>query len=314
MTASLAPEEAAGETPVPPGFRSGFVALAGRPNVGKSTLLNRLVGAKVSIVSPVPQTTRVVIRAVARREGSEIVYLDTPGVHKPQHRMNQEMVRSARESLAGVDLLLLLMDGPEGFGPGDAYMLHLVKESPFPVFLVINKIDGMPRRELLPLIDDVRKRRDWGEILPCSALTGEGCEDLESCILRRLPEGPPLFPADFVTDLPMRLALGEVIREQILLRTREEVPHSTAVIVERLEETGKGEYRVGATIYVDRDSQKGIVIGRGGEMLKAIGSAARREMASLLGGTAHLSLWVKVKRGWRNDPLLLRLLGISPEG
>ncbi len=314
MTHPPAPGGSPGERPVPPGFRSGFVALAGRPNVGKSTLLNRLVGAKVSIVSQVPQTTRVVIRAVARKAEAEIVYLDTPGIHRPQHRMNQEMVRSARESLEGVDLLLLLMDGPEGFGPGDGYVLHLLKESPFPVFLVVNKIDAMAKRDLLPLIDEVRKRRDWDEILLCSALTGEGCGDLERCILRRLPEGPPLFPADFLTDLPTRLALGEMVREQILLRTREEVPHSTAVIVERLEETEKGEYRVGATIYVDRESQKGIVIGRGGEMLKAIGAAARKEMGSFLGGTAHLSLWVKVKRGWRNDPLLLRLLGIAPEG
>jgi GTPase len=290
------------------------VALAGRPNVGKSTLLNRLVGAKISIVSPVPQTTRMVIRAVARDGESEVVYLDTPGIHRPRHQMNREMLRSSREALSGVDLMLLLMEGPAGFGPGDAYMLQLLAEARFPVFLVINKIDSMPRPSLLPLIEDVRKRRDWAEIFPCSALTGEGCDVLERRIRERLPEGPPLFPPDFVTDLPTRLAAGELIREQILLRTREEVPHSTAVIVDRLETTEKGEYRVGATIYVDRESQKGIVIGKGGEMLKAIGTAARRELTALLGSPAHLALWVKVKQGWRDDPLVLRLLGIASDG
>ena len=302
------------EAPAPPGFHSGFVALAGRPNVGKSTLLNRLVGAKVSIVSPVPQTTRVVIRAVARSSHAEVVYLDTPGIHRPQYRMNREMVRSAQEALSGVDLLLLLIEGPTGFGPGDAYMLRVLEGTPLPVFLVINKIDAMPRSALLPLIDGVRRRREWREIFPCSALTGEGCEELERCVRSLLPEGPPMFPADFLTDLPTRLALGELIREQVLLRTREELPHSTAVMVDRLEETEKGEYRIGATVYVDRDSQKGIIIGKGGEMLKAIGTAARREISAHLGAAAHLSLWVKVKKGWRNDPLLLRLLGVAPGG
>jgi GTP-binding protein Era len=301
----------AGEDLIPPGFRSGCVALAGRPNVGKSTLLNRLVGTKISIVSPIPQTTRMVIRAVARTPESEIVYLDTPGIHRPQHRMNQEMVRSAREALSGVDLLLLLVEGPEGFGPGDSYMLQVLSGATFPVFLIINKIDAMPKTALLPLIDALRRKRDWAEIFPCSALTGEGCDGLASCIRERLPLGPPMFPPDFVTDLPTRLSLGELIREQILLRTREEIPHSTAVIVEQLQETEKGEYRVAATIFVDRESQKGIVIGKGGEMLKAIGTAARKELAAYLGTAAHLSLWVKVKKGWRDDPLLLRILGIT---
>jgi len=251
---------------------------------------------------------------VSRSSEAEVVYLDTPGIHRPQYRMNQEMVRSSREALSGVDLLLLLMEGPAGFGPGDAYMLRILSEVSFPVFLVINKVDAMPRPALLPLIDDVRRKRSWTEIFPCSALTGEGCDALELAVKERLPEGPPLFPPDFVTDLPTRLALAEIIREQILIRTREEVPHSTAVIVDRLERNERGEYRVGATVFVDRDSQKGIVIGKGGEMLKAIGTAARQGMASQLGATAHLALWVKVKKGWRNDPLLLRLLGIASQG
>ena len=298
----------------PPGFRSGFVALTGRPNVGKSTLLNQLVGTKVSIVSPVPQTTRLVIRALSRSPETEVVYLDTPGIHKPHHRMNREMVRSARQAFSEVDLVLLLIEGPQGFGPGDSYMIEALSSARSPVFLVINKIDAMARPALLPLIDKARGLREWGEIVPCSAVTGENCDALKRSILSRLPLGPPLFPADFQTDLPIRLDMGERIREQILVRTRDEIPHTTAVIVDSYEETAKGEYRVGATIYVDRKSQKGILIGRRGEMLKAIGTAARHELAARMNAPVHLSLWVKVKQGWRNDALLLRLLGISRGG
>jgi GTPase len=296
------------------GFRSGFVALVGRPNVGKSTLLNRLVGSKVSIVSPVPQTTRLVIRAVARSADTEVTYVDTPGLHRARYRMNQEMVRSAREALSGVDLVLLLMAGPDGFSSGDAGLLQLLPRTPPPLFLLIHKMDAMRRPALLPLIDQVRKLRDWDEIIPCSGLTGENCDDLVRSIHARLPQGPPLFPPDFVTDLPARLAVGERIREQVLLRTREEIPHSTAVLVDRMEESETGEVRIGATILVDRESQKAIVIGRKGAMLKAIGMAARQDLAAHLGAIVHLSLWVKVQTRWRDDPLLLRLLGISPGG
>ena len=300
--------------PAPPGFRSGFVALAGRANVGKSTLLNQLVGRKVSIVSSVPQTTRLVIRAVARTEGAEVVYVDTPGMHRPQHRMNREMVRLAREAFAGVDRIVLLVSGPEGIGPGDAYMFRLLKEVSVPALLAINKIDAMARTALLPLIDEVRHRGTWEEIVPLSALTGEGCPELAEALRRSLPEGPPMFPEDFITDLPLKLALGERIREAAFHRTRDEVPHSTAVLVDRVETTERGEYRVAATLYVDRDSQKGILIGEGGRMLKAIGVAARADLSSHLGVPVHLSLWVKVKPGWREDTPLLRLLGIVAPG
>ena len=292
------------------GFRSGFVALSGRPNVGKSTLLNRLVGSKVSIVSPVAQTTRMLVRAVARTPEAEVVYLDTPGIHKPQFRMNREMVRLARASLAEVDLVGLMIEGPEGFGPGDAYVLRLLQEARTPAFLIINKIDALARKNLLPLMAAAAKRHAWDEIFPVSALTGEGCDELAASIRRRIPEGEPLFPEDFLSDLPERLALGELIREQVLLRTREEIPHSTAVMVEDLQRNPRGEVRVGATVFVERDSQKGILIGRGGEMLKAIGIAARQEMAASLGTPVHLSLWVKVRKNWRDDPSVLRLLGI----
>lgn len=292
-------------------FRSGFVALAGRPNVGKSTLLNRLVGDKISIVSPVPQTTRLVVRAVSRSPRAEVIYLDTPGVHKPLFQMNREMVRRAREALSGVDLVAMLVSGPEGMGPGDAYMLRLLEEAGAPAFLILNKVDAMPRTELLPLIDATRRRYRWEEIFPVSALTGEGCEALAEAIRQRMPEGVPLFPEDFLSDLPERLALGELVREQVLLLTREEIPHSTAVLVETMERNDKGELRVGATILVEKETQKGILIGRGGEMLKAIGTAARREMAGHAGVPVHLSLWVKVKKKWRDDPAMLRLLGIG---
>ena len=291
-------------------FRSGFVALSGRPNVGKSTLLNRLVGSKVSIVSPVAQTTRMIVRAVARTRDSEVIYLDTPGVHKPQFRMNREMVRLARAALAEVDLVGMMIEGPEGFGPGDAYVLRLLQEAKTPAYLIINKIDALGRKELLPLMAEAAKRHPWDEIFPVSARTGEGCEELAAAIRRRMPEGGPLFPEDFLSDLPERLALGELIREQVLLRTREEIPHSTAVMVEDLQRNTQGEVRVGATVFVERDSQKGILIGRGGEMLKAIGIAARQEMAASLGTPVHLSLWVKVRKNWRDDPSVLRLLGI----
>jgi len=314
MSDGISPPNPPLEHASPRGFRSGFVAVAGRPNVGKSTLLNRLVGSKVSIVSPAPQTTRLVIRAVARSADAEVIYLDTPGIHRPEYRMNREMVRSARVALSGADLVLLVIEGPEGFGRGDAYLTRVLAESSSPVFLVLNKIDAMPRPSLLPVIDDAQKQRHWDEIIPCSALTGENCDELERVIRSRLPEGPSLFPADFLTDLPARLALGERVREQILLRTKEEIPHSTAVIVDQYVETGKGEYQISATIYVDRDSQKGIIIGKRGEMLKGIGTAARHEMTAYLGAPVHLSLWVKVKKGWRNDALLLRLLGIGVEG
>ena len=298
----------------PSGFRSGFVALAGRPNVGKSTLLNRLVGAKVSIVSPISQTTRMVIRAVDRTGDAEVVYLDTPGVHKPRFRLNREMVRRAREALGEVDLVALLIDGPAGFGPGDAYMVRLLEEAKSKTFLVINKIDAMRPARLLPLMDDASRRHPWEEIFPCSAKTGEGCDELAAAIRRRLPRGSPMFPEDFLSDLPDRLALAELIREQVLLRTREEIPHATAILVDEIQRNEKGEVRVTATIFVERESQKGILIGRGGEMLKAVGQAARAEMTATLGTTVHLSLWVKVKKSWREDPSVLRLLGITSGG
>jgi GTP-binding protein Era len=225
--------------------------------------------------------------------------------------MNREMVRQARAALEQVDLVGLMIEGPEGFGPGDAYVLRLLQEAKTPAFLIINKIDALGRKDLLPLMAEAAKRHVWDEIFPVSARSGEGCDELAAAVRRKIPEGGPLFPEDFLSDLPERLALGELIREQVLLRTREEIPHSTAVMVESLQRNARGEVRVGATVFVERESQKGILIGRGGEMLKAIGISARQEMAASLRTPVHLSLWVKVKKNWRDDPSVLRLLGIA---
>jgi GTP-binding protein Era len=292
------------------GFRSGFVSLSGRPNVGKSTLLNRLVGEKVSIVSPISQTTRRVIRAVSRTPDVEVIFLDTPGMHRPQHRLNREMVRQAREALAEVDLVAMIVSGPEGFGPGDSYLLRLLTASRTPAFLVINKIDRMPRRNLLPLMDEANRRHAWKEIFPCSALSGEGCDELREACRQGMPPGGPYFDTESLSDLPERLMLGELIREQVLQRTRQEIPHCTAVLVETLQRTHSGEIRVAATLFAEKDSQKGILIGRGGEMLKAVGVASRKEMMALLKTPVHRSLQVKVKKSWRDDPQMLRLLEI----
>ena len=294
----------------PPDFRSGFVAIAGRANVGKSTLMNHLVGSKLSIVSAVPQTTRFPVRGVLHRDTCQVIFIDTPGIHKPRYLMNREMVHLALRVLREVDLIAVLVDASEGFGPGDRYVFDLLKDTGATCFLILNKVDLMPRERLLPLIDEAGRSGLFAEIVPLSALTGENCDRLERLIVERMPAGPPLFPPDMITDLPQRLALAEIIREQVFLQTRQEVPHATAVMVETIERREDGLTRLDATLFVDRDSQKGILIGEGGRMMKAIGTASRRALESFLGGRVHLSLWVKVKEGWRDDTSLLRLIGL----
>jgi len=291
------------------GSRCGFVALVGRPNVGKSTLMNRLVGAKLSIVSDVPQTTRVPVRGILHREGLQIVFIDTPGIHKPRHRLNEEMVKTAVDVLRDADLVAVLVDAADGYGPGDRYVFDRVREAKARAFLILNKIDGMRRDDLLPLIDEAARLDLFDEIVPVSALTGENCDRLEQVLAARMPEGPPHFPPTMLTDLPERLRVAEVIREQVFLRMRQEVPHAAAVMVDQFEDEG-GLLRIGATILVERDTQKGIVIGEGGRMIKEIGTAARRNLESDMGRKVHLALWVKVKDSWRDDPVLLRQLGL----
>jgi len=296
----------------PEGFRSGFVALAGRANVGKSTLMNRLLGTKLSIVSDVPQTTRVPIRGVLHREGCQVVFIDTPGIHKPRYRMNEEMVRLTTRVLKEVDLVAVLVDASDGLGPGDRFVFDLVTQAGSRNLLILNKIDLMPRERLLPLIDDAATTGLFEEIVPLSALNGENCDRLERVIVARMPPGPPHFPPETLTDLPERLAVAEIIREQVFQKTRQEVPHATAVMIESVRKDPGGLARVDATIVVDRPSQKGILIGEGGSMMKTIGTAARHNLEAFLGSRVHLSLWVKVKEGWRDDAALLRLIGLLP--
>lgn len=293
------------------GFRCGIVALAGRANVGKSTLMNRLLGAKVAIVSEVPQTTRFPVRGVLHRDRLQVVFIDTPGIHKPRYRMNEEMVRLATRVLKEVDVVAVIVDASDGLGPGDRFVFDQVRQAGARSVAILNKIDLMHKEDLLPLIEQTHASGIFEEIVPVSALTGENCDRLERVVVERIPEGPPLFPPDALTDLPERLAIAEIIREQVFLKTRQEVPHATAVMIEAVRQDGGDVTRIDATILVERESHKAILIGEGGSMMKAIGTAARHGLEAFLKRRVHLSLWVKVREGWRDDTALLRLLGLS---
>ncbi len=302
---------ATGETPEggANGHRCGFVALIGRANVGKSTLMNHLVGSKLSIVSTVPQTTRFPIRGILHRDSCQVVFIDTPGVHKPRYRLNEEMVRLTTRVLKEVDLVALLVDASDGFGPGDRYVFDLVRAAESRNFLILNKCDLIAKDRLLPMIDEGAQTGLFEEIVPLSAKTGDNCERLEEILLKRMPAGPPHFPVDTITDLPQRLLIAELIREQVLENTRQEVPHATAVVVDTIRDQD-GLMHIDATIFVERRSQKGILIGERGRMMKEIGSLARRNIERHVGHRVHLSLWVKVREGWRDDTSLLRQIGL----
>ncbi|HXU11506.1 MAG TPA: GTPase Era, partial [Candidatus Binatia bacterium] len=250
----------AGAVVDPEEFRCGFVALAGRANVGKSTLLNRIVGTKVSIVSEVPQTTRFPIRGILHRPGLQVVFIDTPGIHKPRYRMNEEMVRLSTRVLREVDLVAVLVDASEGLGPGDRFAFELLKQARSRCLLVLNKIDLIRKEDLLPQMEEAGRAGLFEEIVPVSAQTGENCDRLEALVAARMPPGPPHFPEDMLTDLPQRQAIGELIREQVFIQTRQEVPHASAVMVELVEKDVKGLVKIHATVVTDRDSQKGILI------------------------------------------------------
>jgi len=294
-------------------FKSGFAAIIGRPNVGKSTLLNRITGHKIAIVSDKPQTTRNRIRGVYTDENAQIVFLDTPGIHKPFSKLGDYMVRAAEGALDEVDVVLFLTDVSEELGGGDRYIIERLKNVKTPVILVLNKIDKVPRDGILPVIDAYRQLHDFTEIVPVSAVRGDNVERLLELVIQYLPEGPIFYPPGQVTDHPERFICAELIREKILLLTREEVPHSVAVDVERMETDDRGLVRIGAVIYVERESQKGILIGKGGAMLKEIGRLAREEMERLLGSKIFLELWVKVKKDWRNHEAFLKSLGYRTE-
>jgi GTP-binding protein Era len=291
-------------------LRSGFVTIVGRPNVGKSTLLNRLVGQKVAIVTAKPQTTRNRILAIANTGAAQIVFFDTPGIHRPKHEMNRRMVGVAVESLKQVDLALLLVDVTEPPGPGDLYVLERISQARTPVVLGINKIDRVKKQEILPAIDDYRRKHDFADIVPISALEGDNVEALLGALTKHLPEGEPLYPSETLTDLPERFFVAEMVREKILELTREEIPYASAVLIEAWEESERLT-RIEATVLVERDSQKGILVGKGGSMMKRIGTAAREDIEVFLGTKVFLGLHVKVRSGWRENERLLSELGIE---
>ncbi len=288
-------------------FKAGFVAMVGRPNTGKSTLVNRLVGHKVAIVSSRPQTTRNRIQGMVNRENAQVVLLDTPGMHKPATALGRQMMKEVEHALEGIDVLALLMDASEEFGPGDRWALERVKQFRGTRFLLPNKIDLIRKERLLPLIDTCSRECEFVEVIPISALTGDGVELLLDKLIENLPEHEPYFPADQYTDQPERFLAAEIIREKVIATTYNEVPHAVAVLVESFEESER-LIRIRATVRVEREGQKGILIGRGGEMLKKIGTAARRELEDLLGVKIFLELYVKVQKDWRDKPALVRQL------
>lgn len=288
-------------------FRSGFVAILGRPNAGKSTLVNALVGRKVAIVSTKPQTTRNRIQGIVNRDNAQIVLVDTPGIHKPATVLGRQMMSEVEHALEGIDVLCLIVDVAEKFGPGDRYAVELVQKFGGKSFLLLNKIDRIEKGKLLPLIDLYHREHDFNEIIPISALTGDGLPLLLDLLLTNLPEGEPYFPPDQFTDQPERFLAAEIVREKVLTATRDEVPHSVAVLVDSFEESEK-LIRIRATVYVERDGQKGIIIGKGGGMLKQIGTEARKELESLLGVKIFLELFVKVQPNWRDNAALVRQL------
>jgi len=296
--------------------KAGFVSFLGRPNAGKSTLLNRIVGQKLAIVSDKPQTTRSRVVGVKNYDNQgQVVFVDTPGVHKPTHRMNVRMVEVALEAMREVDVLILVVDASVKQGPGDRYMLDLLKDVQTPTILGLNKVDLVAKHRLLPLIDHYQQAHAFVEYVPLSAADGTNVEVLENLLLQYLPEGEPLYPPDYLTDQPERFFTAEIIREQVLRLTHDELPHSTAVMIDKFDEAGAdGIIAIYATILVDRESQKPIVIGKGGAMIKEIGTSARQELMHHLQSKVYLDLHVKVKSEWRDDDRLLDELGIERHG
>ncbi|MGB6198404.1 MAG: GTPase Era [Candidatus Acidiferrales bacterium] len=286
-------------------FKSGFVALIGRPNAGKSTLVNRLVGQKISIVTARPQTTRNRIQGIVNRPGAQIVLIDTPGLHRPDSVLGKQMSAEVEAAIEGVDVVALLLDASEKLGQSELRAIARAQSFHGPRLLLLNKIDRVDKPTLLPLIERCQREGKFDEIIPISALKGLGVEDALSAIIARMPEGPPLFPADQITDQPERFLAAEIVREKAMNATREEVPHAVAVVVESFEENPK-IVRISATVHVEREGQKGILIGSGGLTLKKIGTEARRELEVLLGTKVFLELRVRVSQDWRDNPALVR--------
>lgn len=295
-----------------PTIHSGYVALIGRPNAGKSTLLNQLVGQKIAAVSDKPQTTRFRIQGVITKPEGQIVFVDTPGVHQPGYELNRRMMAAVQEALMGVDLVCLIRDVSVSTGNGDRFVLDLVKRSEKPALLLLNKIDKLEEKSaLLPIIDWYSKEHTWSEIVPISALKKDQIDVLIESCLRHLPEGEPIFAEDELTDQSLRVLVAEIVREKVLRVTGDEIPYVTAVITERFEEVREDFSRIYCVIVVERDSQKKIIIGKGASRLKEIGTHARQEIESLLGHRCHLELFVKVEEDWRNKQQLLDEFGLS---
>jgi GTPase len=290
-------------------FKSGFVAVVGRPNVGKSTLVNSIIGQKIAIMSDKPQTTRNKILCVLTLDDAQVVFIDTPGIHKPRHKLGEYMVRTAENTLREVDTVLFVVDATEQPGPGEKYILERLAAITTPVVLVINKIDLMRRAEVLPIIERYAGNVKFAAIVPISALNKLNLDDLLTEVKKHLPPGPKYYPEDMVTDQPERNLVAELIREKVLELTREEIPHAVAVDIEEMITRQNGDLYVRAVIYVERDSQKGIVIGAGGQVLKEAGRLARLDIEALLGSKTFLDLWVKVKKDWRNRDGVLKTFG-----
>lgn len=293
-------------------YKSGFVTLIGRPNVGKSTLMNRLIGQKIAITSKKPQTTRNRIQTVLSLEEGQIVFVDTPGIHKAKNKLGDYMVNVAEHTLREVDVILWLVEPTNYIGAGEQHIIEQLKKVNTPVILVINKTDTIKREEVLPFIDTYRKELDFQEIVPVSALKGDNTDVLVQCILKYLPYGPAFYEEDTVTDQPMRQIVAELVREKALRLLEEEIPHGIAVTIESMK-FRKHICDIEATIICERDSHKGIIIGKGGQMLKKIGSAARPEIEEMLEMQVNLQLWVKVKKDWRDSDFLLKNFGYNPK-
>lgn len=290
-------------------FHSGFAALLGRPNVGKSTLMNALLGEKISIVSAHAQTTRNKITGVWNGDNAQVVFLDTPGMHKPQSKLGEAIRQSTMDALDEVDMIVFLCAVNDPLGAGDRYILSLLKDRKVPVILALSKTDLISKEEVLKKIVQYSKIFPFAEIIPLSAKTGENLDELMKCVVKYMPEGPKYFPDDMVTDQPERNIVQEIVREKLLTRTRDEVPHAIGVYTEEFSERENGKVYIRCTIYVERDSQKRIIIGKKGSVLKAAGQEARKEIQNLIGAPVFLDLWVKVTKDWKNKDYILRELG-----
>lgn len=295
------------------GYKSGFVSIIGRPNAGKSTFLNRVIGQKIAIMSDKPQTTRNKVQGVLTTDQEQIIFIDTPGINEPRHKLGDFMLKVAKNTLREVDAILLMVDSTDRIGKQDRYILDMLKDNETPVFLVMNKIDLIHPDKLLSVTDSFRQEYDFADVLPISALEGINIDGLLKVITQHLPEGPQYYPADQVTDHPERFIISELIREKVLHLTHEEIPHSIAVVIEKIKRDENDKVRVTATIMVERDSQKGIVIGKRGALLKEVGMRARKDIEMLLGSKVFLELWVKVQKDWRNKSVHLRDFGFRDD-